>query len=89
MVKNHTELELSRADCADRYIDNASAVSVELRASEMPLYFTSLPYVEKEKPPEICDREGLTTVAAFRPWRGLLALNPQSLAGLQTMRGKG
>lgn len=43
--------------------------------------------LRKEKPPESCDKEDQTTVAAFRPWRGLSALNPQSLTGLQTMRG--
>ncbi len=30
-------------------------------------------------PPGSCDKEGRTTVAAFRPWRGLPALNPHSL----------
>ncbi len=33
----------------------------------------------KKVPPERCDKEGRTTVAAFRPWRGLPALNPHSL----------
>ena len=33
----------------------------------------------KKSPPESCDKEGRTAVAAFRPWRGSSAFNPQSL----------
>ena len=35
--------------------------------------------VKRRVPPEACDKKGRTTVAAFRPWRGLPALNPHPL----------
>lgn len=35
--------------------------------------------VENKVPPGKCDRKGQATVAAFRPWRGLPALNPHPL----------
>jgi len=53
-----------------------------------PLALSPLPKMEEkgigesrnkgdyEKPPESYDKESRTTVAAFRPWRGLSAFNP-------------
>jgi hypothetical protein len=37
------------------------------------------PFAFCKVPPEACDKQGQTTVAAFRPWRGLPALNPHPL----------
>ncbi len=38
-------------------------------------------------PPGVCDKQDRTTVAAFRPWRGLPALNPHPLTASRTMEG--
>ena len=36
-------------------------------------------------PPGVCDSQSQTTVAAFRPWRGLPALNPHPLTASDSM----